>query len=153
MDKKISQFTSFISTIHLSVDIRPYHNFLSPCQTLMFHTNVVHDLVVCHAFTGSHISQVKVIAHTKQKSVSWPSLLTTQCCIWIILHTIVLHDLMVSQASREVISPRSRSQHTQSQNMCLGHHSLLQCCIWIILHTFVVHDLMVSQAFTRGHIS
>ena len=45
----------------------------------------------------------------------------------------------------KVISPRSRSQCTHTQNSRPGHNSSLPSWIWIIFHTIVVHDPRVCH--------
>ena len=48
------------------------------------------------------------------------------CCPW---------SNGVSWPWHKVISPRSRSQCTHTQNPCPRHNSSLQCGIWIVFHT------------------
>ena len=69
----------------------------------------------------------------------------TPCPIWIIFHTIIVHDPRMCHD----LDPRSYLQGqghwTHTQKLCPGHNSSLPCWIWIIFHTSVVHDPRVCH--------
>ena len=61
--------------------------------------------------------------------------------IWIIFHTLIVHDPRVCHDLHlhcKVISPMLRSQCTHTQNPCLGHNSSLPSLICIIFNAVVV---------------
>ena len=62
----------------------------------------------------------------------------------------------VSWPRPKVISPRSRSKCTHTQNQCPGHYSSLQRSIWIIFYTFIVRDPKIChdldlRSHRQGH--
>ena len=63
------------------------------------------------------------------------------CWIWIIFHTIVVHDPRVCHDldPRSYLQGQGQSAHI-AKYLCPGHNSSLPCWIWIIFHTIVVHD-------------
>ena len=80
------------------------------------------------------------------------------CSIWIIFHTIVVHDPRVCHDVNlpwpKVISPRSRSQCTNTQNLCPGHNFSLPCWIKIIFHRFLVYDQRVChEIYPRSYLT
>ena len=89
--------------------------------------------------TQSHISNVKVTVHIYLKSVSGLLLLTAKCDLDNISHNCPWPN-GVSWPCPKVISPRSRSQCTHTQNFCPGHNSSLPSVTLIVFHTIVVHD-------------
>ena len=92
-----------------------------------------------------HISKVKIIVHTYQKSVSGSQLLTAKLDLDYILHNCCPWLKGVTWPWLKVISPRSRSKCTHTSYLCPGHNSSLPCWVWIIFHTIVVHDLRMCH--------
>ena len=101
------------------------------------------------SLTQGHTSKVKV-THTQILYPGHNSSLP--CWIWIIFHTIVVHD----QRKCHDLDPRS---HIQGQGqiahitkyVCPGDNSSLPCWIWIIFHTIVVHDPRVCHDLEIFH--
>ena len=89
--------------------------------------------------TQGHISKVKVTVHVYRISVFGTQLLSAKLDLDNISHNCCPWPKGVSWPWPKVISPRSRSQCTHTQNPCPGHNSSLQSWSWIIFHTIVVH--------------
>ena len=74
------------------------------------------------------------------------------CRIWIIFHTINVHDPRVCHDLDPRLYRQGHCAHIP-QNRCPGHNSSLPCWIWIIFHTIVVKDPRCVMALAQCHIS
>ena len=89
--------------------------------------------------------------------VSGPELLNPLSDLDNISHNYCPWPKDVSWPWPKVISLKSRSQYTHTQNQCPGHNSSLPCWIWIIFHTIVVHDPWVChnldpRSYSKGKV-
>ena len=133
----------------------PVNSFSLPCWIwIIFYTIVVHDPRACHDLDPRSYLQIKVTVHIYWKSVSRPKFLTAMLDLDYISHNCCSRPEGVSWPWPKVISPRSRSQCTYTENPCPGHNSSLPCWILIIYHKIASWPwLMVISPKSRSQFT
>ena len=131
----------FISKVKVTVHTYPksgHNSSLSSVTLIIFYTIVFHDPRMCHDFDPrSYLRSQGHSAHIP-KTVSWPQLLNAKLDLDNISHNFCPWPNDVSWPWPKVLSPRSRSQCTHTQNLCPccpGHNSSLSSVTLIIFYT------------------